>query len=284
VGLVRNVLRWLAVAVVLGGCAQHPAGTQVASAATTRIVTLVPSFAEDVYAIGAGANLVAVSAFTDEPQAQSLPRIADFTSVDTEKIVALRPNLVVGIPAQARLVEPLRHAGVNIVLLPDDTFDRIFANLQALGSLTGHRAQAAATIARLKRETAALHARTQTFVRHPSVFIVLGSAPIWTAGAQSYISTLINLAGGTNAARDLQAAYAEYSAEALLRDQPDILVTDAAIHLDAVLDREPWRSLHAVQRGRVYAVNPDIIERPGPNYNKGLQWLIDRLQPLATQR
>jgi ABC-type Fe3+-hydroxamate transport system substrate-binding protein len=280
----RSALRCIAVAITLAACtASHPPATQTAAGPNARIVTLVPSFAEDVYAIGAGVNLVAVSAFTDEPQAKGLPRIADFTSVDTEKIVALHPDLVAGIPAQERLVEPLRHANVNVVLLPDDSFDRIFANLQALGALTGRQTQAARVIEGLKRETAALHARTRTFVRRPSVFLVLGSGPIWTAGTGSYISTLIDIAGGVNSARDMRAAYGEYSAEALLRDQPDVIVTDAAIHLGAVLDREPWRSLRAVQHGRVYAVDPAIIERPGPNYNKGLEWLIDRLQPLATQ-
>jgi iron complex transport system substrate-binding protein len=52
-------------------------------------------------------------------------------------------------------------------------------------------------------------------------------------------------------------------------------------HLDAVVDREPWRSLRAVRLHRVYDVNPDIIERPGPNYNQGVRWLLDRVSPLA---
>jgi ABC-type Fe3+-hydroxamate transport system substrate-binding protein len=67
-----------------------------------------------------------------------------------------------------------------------------------------------------------------------------------------------------------------------LRRQPDLLVADAATNLGAVLDREPWRSLSAVRLRHVYPVDPDIIERPGPAYNRGLQWLVDRLTPLAT--
>jgi ABC-type Fe3+-hydroxamate transport system substrate-binding protein len=242
----------------------------------------MPSFADDVYAIGAGNELVAVSAFTDRPQAKRLPRVADSSSVDAEAILALRPTVVIGIPAQARLTEPLRRAGVKVVLLPDDSYDSIFENLATIGTLTGHERSARATIARLERETAAIRLRTKTFVRKPSLFVVLGSGPIWTAGAGSYITTLINLAGGRNAAADLRAAYGQYSAEALLRSQPDLLVADAATNLGAVLDREPWRSLRAVRLRRVYPVDPDIIERPGPAYNQGLQWLVDRLTPLAT--
>jgi ABC-type Fe3+-hydroxamate transport system substrate-binding protein len=270
---------------LLCACAAHStAGNPESSnpGAGRRLVTLVPSFADDVYAIGAGSQLVGVSAFTDSPQAKKLPRVADSSSVDAEAILTLRPSAVIGIPAQARLIEPLRRVGIRVVLLPDDAYESIFENLQRIGVLTGRSREAGAVVARLKRETALLHARTKSYVRRPSVFVVLGSGPIWTAGSDSYITTLIVLAGGTNAASDLHAAYGQYSAEALLRRQPDVLVADAATHLDAELDREPWRSLRAVRLHRVYAVDPDLIERPGPSYNEGLRWLVDHLAPLAT--
>ncbi|MBV9718549.1 MAG: ABC transporter substrate-binding protein [Candidatus Eremiobacteraeota bacterium] len=244
-------------------------------------MTLVPSFADDAYAIGAGAQLVGVSAFTDAPQAKALPRVADASSIDAEAIIALRPSLVVGIPAQSRLIEPVRRAGVRVVLLPDDSYASIFANLRALGSMTGHVRGADAIIVRLRRETHAIAARTSRYARRPSVFVVLGVAPIWTAGRESYISTLIALAGGANAAGDVHAAYSEYSAEALLRRQPDMLVADAAIGLDRAIGGEPWRSLRAVRLHRVYDVDPALIERPGPSYNAGLRWLADRVRPLA---
>jgi ABC-type Fe3+-hydroxamate transport system substrate-binding protein len=256
---------------------------QPGGAPRPRVVALIPSIAEDLYAVGAGSQVVAVSAFTDLPQARGLPRVADVSSVDVERIVALRPDVVIGIPSQARQVEPLRRAGLRVALLPDDTYDQIFTNLRAVGDLTGHHAEAAATIGRLQRETAQLQARTRRFTRRPSLFVVLGSGPIWTAGSTSYISTLIELAGGVNAASDLHAAYSEYSAEALLRAAPDALVSDPAVHLDAVLDREPWRSLRAVTLHRVYSMDPRLVLQPGPNYNQGLRWLIERLTPLAMQ-
>ncbi len=271
------VLAWSTLG--LCACGAH-AGA--GSPAGRRVVTLVPSFADDAYALGAGSQLVGVSAFTDAPQAKALPRIADASNVDAEAILALRPTLVIGIPAQARLIEPLRHAHVRIVLLADDAYDSIFENLEVIGALTGRTHQAAATVARLRHETARLQARTKEFARRPSVFVVLGTGPIWTAGAGSYITTLIALAGGTNAASGLRAAYGQYSAEALVRGQPDVLVADAATNIASALDREPWRSLRAVQQHRVYAVDPDLIERPGPSYNEGLRWLVDRLAPLAT--
>ncbi|HVR46999.1 MAG TPA: helical backbone metal receptor [Candidatus Binatia bacterium] len=277
---------WIAIVpltLLLGGCGAHGADDQRVRPSHTagRVVALMPSFADDLYAIGAGEQLVAVSAYTNTPQARRLPRVADASSVDAEAIVALRPSAVIGIPAQARFVEPLRRAHVPVYLLADDTYDEIFSNLRTVGALTGRRREADAEIARLQRETAALYDRTAGFARHPSVFVVLGSGPIWTAGSGSYITKLIALAGGRNAAEDLRAAYGEYSAEALLRDQPDLLVTDPATHLEALVDREPWRSLRAVRRDRVYAVDPDVLERPGPSYNEGIRRLQERIAPLA---
>lgn len=274
-------LLWSALLCACAGHATAGSAEPASRVGGRRIVTLVPSFADDMYAIGAGPQLVAVSGFTDAPQATGLPRVADATSVDAEAILAIRPSVVVGIPAQKRFIEPLQRAHVRVVLLPDDSYESIFENLKTFGALTGRRREAAAAVTRLRRETGQVHARTRAYVRHPSVFVVLGSGPIWTAGSDSYIATLIALAGGTNAASDLRAPYGQYSAEALVRRQPDVLVADADMHLDAALDREPWRSLSAVRLHHVYSVDPDLIERPGPSYNEGLRWLVDRLTPLA---
>jgi ABC-type Fe3+-hydroxamate transport system substrate-binding protein len=271
-------------ALVLDSCGHANTGgiKPPGSNGALRIVTLVPSFADDVYAVGAGRQLVAVSAYTDDPRAKALPRVADASGIDVEAILALRPSVAIGIPAQARFTDALRRVGVRVVLLPDDAYERIFANIEAIGALTGHRQQARAEVARLRRETAHLQVRTRSYVRRPSVFVVLGSGPIWTAGANSFISTLIALAGGTNAAADLRAPYGQYSAEALLRHQPDVLVADPAIRLTSVLDRAPWSSLRAVAQHHVYSFDPDVFERPSPAYNDGVRWLTDRLAPLAT--
>jgi len=165
----------------------------------------------------------------------------------------------------------------------DDGYADIFTDITVAGDVSGHAREAGELAARLVKETDAIVARTKGFKRVPSVFVVLGTGPIWTVGPKSYIARLIELAGGRNAAGDLGMAYGQYSAEALLRAQPDAIVTDPSVHLDAVLGGEPWRSLTAVRLGHVYTVNPAaMLERPGPHYNEGLRWLVERLTPLGT--
>lgn len=257
-----------------------------ASPPSPRLVTLVPSLAEDAFAVGA--HVVAVSKFTDDsPQARGLPVVADFQSVDVETILRLHPDVVVGIPAQARLTEPLRRAGVRVVLIPDDSYEDIFRDLRAVGQLADRRSQAEHVIAQLQRETAQLHARAVRAYR-PSVFFALGTGPIWTVGPHSYLATLIELAGGRNAANDLATPYGEYSEEALLRAQPDAIVSGQETNIQDVTGREPWRSLRAVREGHVFTITDQRVAnalfRPGPRYTEGLRWLIERLSSLSTPK
>ena len=252
-----------------------------------RIVTLVPSFAEDVVAIGARSELVGVSKFSgDVPQGAKLPIVGDFSSVDAERIIALHPDVVVEIPSLARLVTPLQRAGIRVVFLADDGYDDIFTDLRTLGDLTGHAAQARAEIAKLRAQTAQLVAAVPHRAYHPTVFVALGTGPTWTVGPSSYVARLIELAGGVDAASDLRAPWAQYSDEALLRAQPDAIVAGRDTDLYAVASREPWRSLRAVREGHVFVITDPRIDtalfRPGPNYNEGLRWLIERLSSLST--
>lgn len=240
-----------------------------------RIVSLIPSLTEDLFALGAGANVVAVSEYTNyPPAAKRLPRVASFSSVDAERIVALHPDLIVAIPSQAALVAPLLRAKLPVEILRDDTLDDIFTTIRRLGSLLGRTGEAAALERRMRAETVRLE-RTVDRAYAPRVFVVLDVEPIYTVGRRSYISTLIEMAGGRNAVQ-LDAAYPRYNSEALLELQPDVIVADPLVGLRAVIEREPWRSLEAVKRGRLgYIPDPGILLHPSPRYNEGLRWLID---------
>jgi iron complex transport system substrate-binding protein len=264
----------------LGACAAAaPARDDVPH----RIISLIPSLTEDLFAIGAGPAVVGVSQFTDYPKAATaLPVVASFSSVDTEKAVTLHPDVVVGIEAQRAEADDVRRAGLRTVLLRDDGFEDIFADIEALGLLTGHLDDARALEERLRARTTALVKSVRPHQRPPSVFVVLGVAPIFTVGAGSYIDRMIHLAGGTNAAA-MHEPYGAYAADALVAAQPDVIVADPAVQLGSVLDRPPWNALRAVRLGHV-AMMPDaaIVERPGPRYNDGLAWLIATLNAVRT--
>ena len=259
--------------------AAPPAG---AAAAPRRIVSLVPSLTEDLFALGMGARVVGVSSYADyPPAARRLPVVAGFASVDTERIVALRADLVLGIASQAGATADLRRTGIAVRLLRDDSLADVYTDLRAVGDLTGTRARADALVRALRARTAALSRTRPARKRAPAVFVLLGTVPVFTVGQGSYIAQLLALAGARNAAADVRVPYARYSAEALLARQPDALIVDPAVGFASVRDRAPWNALRAVREGHVYTLpDPAILERPGPRYNDGLAWLIRILREL----
>ena len=269
---IRRAFAFIIAVLALAACAARaPAHVDVPH----RIVSLLPSLTEDLFAIGAGPMVVGVSEYTDfPPAATTLPVVATFASADAERIVQLRPDVVVGITAQAAPAADIRKAGIRTVLLRDDGFEDIFRDVEALGLLTGRVDDARALTDRLRARTTALMRTVRKRPRALRVFVVLGTGPIFTVGDSSYIGKLIALAGGEDAAR-IHDAYGAYSPEALVAVQPDVLVADPTVQLQSVLDRPPWNALRAVREHRIaYLPDPAILERPGPRYNDGLAWLI----------
>jgi iron complex transport system substrate-binding protein len=265
----------LALTLALAACTTAPV-TRVDP--PRRIVSLMPSLTEDLFAIGAGALVVGVSEYSDfPPAARTLPVVAGFASANTERIVQLHPDVVVGIAAQTAQAADVRKAGIRTVLLHDDGFEDIFSAIEALGLLCGYDDAARALTDRLRSRTLALMRGVRKRARPLRVFVVLGTGPIYTVGASSYVGKLLTLAGGTDAAR-IADPYGAFSAEALVAAQPDVIVADPTVGLPAVLGRPPWNALHAVHNHNVYYLpDPAILERPGPRYNDGLAWLIARL-------
>jgi iron complex transport system substrate-binding protein len=250
-----------------------------------RIVSLVPSLTETLFEIGAGAQVVGVSQYTDyPPAAAALPVVSSFATIDSERILRLKPDAIVGIAAQSARLAELRRLGFSPTLVQDDTFDDIFTDIDVLGRISGRPAAARALAARLRARTAALVARVPKGKR-PACFVVVGNAPLFTVGDRSYIAHLIALAGGRNAAHDLPSAYGHYSEEALVRADPDIIIADRASGIANVLDRTPWNALRAVRLHHVYVIeDAALLERPGPRYNDGLAWLIETLRAAQGDR
>lgn len=263
----------------LAAAAAAPAGS------AGRIVSLAPSLTEMLFAIGAGGRVLGVSSFTTyPPAAAALPVVATFASVDAERIVRMRPDLIVGIASQDAQVRDLRRAGLNVRLLEDEAYADIFRNISTLGHWAGREREASALNARLRKETAALRAAAPARSKKPRLFVVLQVAPIYTVGNASFIAELIAFAGGENAASALRSAYGRFSEEALVALQPDAIVADPRSGFSAQEDRSPWSALRAVKSRHAYVLTSeqtDVLERPGPRYNEGLKQLISIVQAAA---
>lgn len=251
-------------------------GTVALAAAPRRIVSLAPHATELLFALGAGARIVGVSAASDwPPEARALPRIGDARAIDLERVFALAPDLVVTWPYTAPAqVARLRARGVPVFVLDARAIDDLPKQMSRLGRLVGEArrgdALASATAVRLD----ALRSRYRG-AAPVAVFYQIWNAPLFTVGGGHLITQAIELCGGSNSfARETLPA-PMVSVEAVLAARPDVIVAgaDAGRRPPWLDDWRRWPTLPAVAHGQLHAVDADLLHRPGPRFVDGVDGL-----------
>ncbi|HXW75773.1 MAG TPA: helical backbone metal receptor [Candidatus Eremiobacteraceae bacterium] len=273
----------IVLALGVAGC--QPDTQAAPPSANPRIVSLAPSLTEIAFAIGCGPKLVADTTFDDYPtEAARLPHVADVTHVDLERLAKIAPTTVIALHDQETEGGPIARTlpNVSVIYLPNRRLPDLYADIDGVGEACGSVASAHALVLTMQREIGAIATREARVRPKPRVLYLLG-LPGYVAGTQSYLSDLISIAGGVNAAQGVDEAYPDLDAEAILAADPDVLVVAHDVPFGAdVRSREPWRSLRAVHDGAVVSPpNDDIIERPGPRIIQGLRWLATALHSRA---
>ncbi len=270
----RAALTVCAAGMLAVSCA--PQSTNGASPSVTpRIVSLAPSLTEIAFAIGCGDRLVADTVFDDYPQgARALPHVADTRTADLELVAALHPTGVVALRDQEAEGSPIqRQLGVPVVYLPNRDLSDLSADIEGVGRACGRNAEAQALAARLDRQIASVEKESSTEKR-PRVLYLLG-LPGFVAGGHTFLSDMIQAAGGANVAAGTREPYPDLNSEAIVRADPDVIIVAVDTPFGAdVRAEEPWRSLRAVREGDVLRPpSDDIMERNGPRVIDGLLWL-----------
>jgi iron complex transport system substrate-binding protein len=259
------------------------------NATPERIVSLAPSNTELLFAVGAGGQVVGRDEFSNYPaDAGAIQSVGgSMGKYDLEAIAALKPDLVLASELNnPELVQSIAALNIPVYYLgnPKD-FDGLYANIQTVGQLAGKPAEAAALVDSLKARVKAVEEKIAPLSSTFSVFYEIDAtepAKPWTAGPGTFVSTLIRMAGGTNIADDLDADFGQISQEALIqRDPMVILLGDSKYGAtpEQVKARPGWDALSAVQDGRVYAFDDDLVSRPGPRLVDGLEQMAGLLRP-----
>lgn len=249
-----------------------------------RIISLAPSNTEILFALGLGDRVVGVTSYCNYPaETAAVEKIGDYWSPNYEAIVALEPDIIfaVGTPDSQQVVD-LEGYGLSVFLLQAATVEQVAGDIRLIGAVTGATEAAEALAADVSERITSITATLAPVAdaERPSVFWVLDSG-LWTVGPGSFVHDVITLAGGRNVAADLGQAYAQYSMESLLAADPDVIIVpllDATLG-DALAALEGWDSLRAVQEGRVYQVDPDIVSRPGPRIAEAIETVAGLLYP-----
>jgi iron complex transport system substrate-binding protein len=249
-----------------------------------RIISLAPHTTELLYAVGAGAQLVATVRYADYPAAaKRLPLVGDARSLDLERIAAFKPDLIVawsGGSSPQQMVK-LRSLGVPIFQSSPRTLPQIADSLRRLGALAGTEAVAERSALAFESELQDLQARYSQ--RKPvRVFYQVWPQPLMTLNRDHLVSEVMRVCGGVNVFASARTLVPTVSAEEVLAARPQVLaagVQDAKLDAAAVL--APWKALRHFEptaRGQVILLPGDLISRQGPRILQGARQLCTGLE------
>jgi iron complex transport system substrate-binding protein len=249
-----------------------------------RIVSLSPVTTEELFLLKAGERVVGRTRYcTKPPEALEKEEVGNLVEVSVEKIVALRPDLVLAGPmTDPKAKEKLRQLGLRVEEFPAaDDFKGICASFLRLSRMLGREKEAEAMIADAQARVNALRAPVLNASR-PSVFVEVGADPLVTMTQGSFLNDLIEFAGGVNIARGTGSKL--YSREEVLAQDPDfILIT--IMGFDGEKEKRLWQNyshLRAVQNGRVHVVDSDLYCSPTPlSFPDALKRMIEILHPAS---
>ena len=238
-----------------------------------RIVCLTEESTETLYLLGEERRIVGISGYTVRPPRarQEKPRVSAFLSAKNEKILALKPDLVIGFSdLQADIARDLTKAGLNVLIFNQRSVQEILDMILALASLVGASAKGMALIKRLEDGLDQIRANAQAFRRKPRVYFEEWDEPM-ISGIR-WVSELIEIAGGEDvfsAQSHSQGATGRIipSADLVLEKNPDVILGSwcgKKFRPERVAARPGWQAIEAVKRGELHEIKSADILQPGP--------------------
>ena len=258
-----------------------------------RIVSIVPSLTETLFAIGAGAEVVGVGTFDTYPSAvATLPRVGGLIDPDMERIFALRPDLVILHGSQHDQISQLTRASIPVFSYAHGGLAETLSVIRELGTRTGHTRDAERVAAAIEDRLADLRARTGDRTR-PRVLLVFGREPrslrnIYASGGFGFLHDMLEAAGGDNAFADVPRESVQLTSEAILTAAPDVIIEltyDERMTPDTqAAEIAVWNRLSAipaVRDGRVHLLLGNQFVVPGPRLAEATAAIARALHPDA---
>lgn len=253
-----------------------------------RVVTLAPHATELVFAAGGGERIVGTVGYSDyPPAAKDIPRVGDHKQIDIERIIALKPDLlIVWLHGNSeRQLEHIRKLGIPFFYSEPHKLDDIPHSVQRIGRLLGTEKQAMQTADEQKRQLAKLAAqyRKQPTVR---VFYQVWSRPLYTLNGKHIMTDAIRLCGGENIFAGLSTTSPTVSIESVLAENPEVIITgDRKDKTKTSLGIwEPYGTMLAVQRNNLFSIDADLLNRAGPRLIAGAAAVCEKLDLARSRR
>ncbi len=245
------------------------------------IVSLAPSNTEILFALGLDSRIIGVTDYCNYPKEAALkPHVAGYTTPDLEKLVTLKPDLIMAESVHEKTVLPaLENLGFTVILLQSHSLNEILSNISVSGRVTGRIKHAEKLVADISARINAVAAAGKNLPseKRPRVMYVIWNEPVWTMGRNTYIDDIISKAGGRNIfTADFEKSRVVSPESIVARNPQVIIVSGMGTSADTIannLKQQPWmQTTDAVKYNQVYVISDsNIIERPGPRIIEGLE-------------
>ncbi|HEY8500998.1 MAG TPA: ABC transporter substrate-binding protein [Clostridia bacterium] len=245
-----------------------------------RIVSVGPDITEIIFALGKGGKLVGRSAFCDYPsEALDITVVGDFYEWNLETIVSLEPDLIfVSAMNTEENEKKLMDLGINTLFINQtESFEGVYETIGLIGKVLNAEAESAELIYHMMKDVEKAMEAIKGLDR-PSVYYIVGYGEYgdYTATGETFIAKMLDMAGGANIAADITGWI--YSLEKLMEKDPDIIIgPDEAVKY--FQETSGYKELTAVKEGRIYAIDPDLLDIQGPRISDGLLELVKILHP-----
>jgi iron complex transport system substrate-binding protein len=244
-----------------------------------RIISLAPSNTEILFALGLGDKVVGVTDYCDyPPEALDKEKVGGYVNPDIEKIVALNPDLVLvayGTPID--VINAMVGLGLTVFGIKTTDLDDLLNDIRRVGEITDKEVEAQALTFEMESRIQAVTNQTEELEQRPRVFYIVWHDPLWTAGSGTFINELIEKAGGVNICQNI-TGYATISIEEVVALNPEIIIASEWSY-DWAMNATELASTNASQTGRIYTLDDDLVQRPGPRLVEGLEWFAHFIHP-----
>ncbi len=250
-----------------------------------RIVSLAPSNTEISFALGLGDKIVGVTDFCDYPEeAKSKEKIGGFSDPNVEKIVELKPDLVLATGMHQKILGDLEKVNLKVFVLDPKSIGDVLGNIEVIGKLTGEEEAAESLVTKMRKKIDDVKKKVAGLSdeKKPLVYYEVWNDPIMTAGPGTFVYDIITIAGGKNIAADAAERYPKYSLEELVNRDPEVIIaTEGSMGSPGkIKERKGWEGISAVKSGRVYVIGDEnLVFRAGPRIVDGLVEVAKFIHP-----
>lgn len=252
-----------------------------------RIISLAPNITEILYALDLGERIVGVSRYCNyPPEAMKKEKVGGYINPSLEKILSLKPDLVIG-TADGELkpfVHKMAALGIPVYIINPTHIDEVARSIGHIGRLTGATDSANRLQASMKQRVQMVQEAVKGRPR-PRVLHVLSFEPLMSSGKGSWVHDLIERAGGQNVIEGLKERHPRISMEEVIRKDPQVILLTGMVLKDPLTEQqkwwERWKQISAVRMGRIHNIEADLILRPSPRIVEGLEAVARVIHPEA---